>query len=302
MKDCAQVLELASASVGTEDAALHQNTTLKALFRSAKALLALDRLQQAQDALQKYREVGGQSDAGVQALAKRINDKLQYASKIRLERDERSRRLRESDDSLHQAVTVSATDGMRAQAQCAKVRIQASGVWLPAKWSPAASRAASPNDVKAPHFDPEAMDPSSSDGVSLSSPAAWRAPQPDLPLIFPTFLLRPLANPPTRDLILSFRQDVTFGAQLDAFNANQGAAQGRQLIDESTYAVTKKGRILKVGRGLSLAKAIKSAYQHDESGDHDGLPLVEGWCLEFYIVPKGKELDWVKEMKQRLNR
>lgn len=93
---------------------------------------------------------------------------------------------------------------------------------------------------------------------------------------------------------------MTFGDQLDAFNA-QNAHQARSLQEEVVYAVTKNGRILKVGRKLTLKKIIEAAAQKLPDGKMDGLDLVEGWCLEFYIVPKGDaEAEWIQEMKRRL--
>lgn len=119
----------------------------------------------------------------------------------------------------------------------------------------------------------------------------------ETPLIFPVFFLRPLATPPTRDLILTFRQDVTFGGQLDAFNAqNNVQAQQRNAQNETVYAATKQGRLLKVGRRLTLKQIIAACVK-----EKDGLELVNGWCLEFYIVPSGgpAEKEWIQEMKRQ---
>lgn len=177
---------------------------------------------------------------------------------------------------------------------------QTLGLALPEKWSPESARKACPADIKPPHFDPEHLPQASSSKLPLSS-SDWQAPPPACPLIFPVFLLRPLATPPTRDLILTFHQDVTFGGQLDAFNAQNAAKQGRDPAEEVVYAVTKAGRILKVGRKLTLQKIITTAATKLPSGEQDGLQLVEGWCLEFFIVPKGEnETRWIQEMKVRL--
>lgn len=171
---------------------------------------------------------------------------------------------------------------------------------LPKDWSPASARKACPADIKPPHFDPEQLPQTSSSSLSLAS-SEWQPPPTTCPLIFPVFLLRPLATPPTRDLILTFHQDVTFGGQLDAFNAQNAAKQGRAPVEEVVYAVTKSGRILKVGRKLTLQKVIATAATRLPTGEQDGLQLVEGWCLEFFIVPKGdSETQWIQEMKRRL--
>lgn len=175
---------------------------------------------------------------------------------------------------------------------------QKTGLYLPPKWTAAQARTASPPEVTPPHFDPEALPLASTSQIPLSQPGEWQAPPTDTPLIFPVFFLRPLATPPTRDLILTFRQDVTFGDQLDAFNAQSNVQdQHRASSPETVYAVTKKGRLLKAGRKLTLKQIIAASAK-----DGDGLELNDGWCLEFYIVPAGGEPEqrWIQEMKARI--
>lgn len=174
------------------------------------------------------------------------------------------------------------------------------GLCLPAKWTPAQARTASPPEVTPPHFDPDFVPAASTSKTPLSEPTKWWAPPIETPLIFPVFFLRPLATPPTRDLILTFRQDVTFGGQLDAFNAqNNVQQQNRGPVTETVYAVTKQGRLLKAGRKLTLKQIIPACVK-----EGDGLELTDGWCLEFYIVPAGgdAEQSWVKDMKERIRR
>jgi len=281
IRDCASVLTPSEREVPEEDKDIHQKTNLKALFRCAKALIALERLDDAQDALQRYHHEGGQKDAGVQKVEAALKDKITYRNKIRADAKERERRLQESDATLSQAIK--------------SLRLA-----LPKGWSPDTARKACPAEITPPHFDPESSPASSSSKIPLSKPEQWSPIPAMTPLIFPIFLLRPLATPPTRDLILTFHQDVTFGDQLDAFNA-QNAGQARSPGEEVVYAVTKSGRILKVGRKLTLKKIIEAAAQKLPDGKMDGLDLVEGWCLEFYIVPKGdEEASWIQEMKKRL--
>lgn len=166
---------------------------------------------------------------------------------------------------------------------------------LPKEWSPASARKACPAEITPPHFDSEALPSTCLSKIPLSS-TEWTAPPLETPLIFPVFLLRPWATPPTRDLILSFHQDVTFGNQLDAFNAQQ-SHQRRSPAEETIYATTKQNRILKVGRKLTLRKIAALAVKELPNA-LDGLDLVEGWCLEFYILPKGDdEAKWIRETK-----
>lgn len=107
LRDCASVLDPPTTPVPTEDAETHQKTTLKALFRCAKALLALEKLEDAQDALQRYRSDGGQVDPGIAKLERTVSDKIAYRDKIRAERAERERRIQESDEALSVAIKVS---------------------------------------------------------------------------------------------------------------------------------------------------------------------------------------------------
>lgn len=91
---------------------------------------------------------------------------------------------------------------------------------------------------------------------------------------------------------------MTFGDQLDAFNAqNNVQNQNRTPGSSTVYAVTKQGRLLKAGRKLTLKQIIAACAK-----DGDGLQLSDGWCLEFYVVPAGGEAEqnWIKEMKARI--
>lgn len=95
--------------VPEEDAQLHNSITLKALFRSFKALMGLDRLDEAKDALQRYRSMGGLADATVLRLEKNLEEKLSYRDKMRFEASERKRRQDLQDEALLQALKVSIT-------------------------------------------------------------------------------------------------------------------------------------------------------------------------------------------------
>ena len=106
-------------------------------------------------------------------------------------------------------------------------------------------------------------------------------------LSLPVFVLRPLHTPPTRDLILDWRDDATFGDQLDG-------NYGDELADSDFFAVTSDTRVLKVGRKLTVRALAKAA----RKGEH-GLPLVGGWCLEVYVVPRARAAEWAAQMKAK---
>jgi hypothetical protein len=63
------------------------------------------------------------------------------------------------------------------------------------------------------------------------------------------------------------------------------------------YTVTKKGRMLKLGRNLTLAAILKQGYKVETL---DGLELVGGWALEIYAIPPAKAPAWIQEMKTDL--
>lgn len=114
-------------------------------------------------------------------------------------------------------------------------------------------------------------------------------------LLLPVFLLKPCATPPTRDLIPTWGQDVSLQLQLDAFSY-----QDPTINTLDMYTITQRGRILKLGRKLTLEEVLRQAATAAD-GKPDGLPLVGDWCLELYAVPKGdKGKEWVDEMKRDL--
>jgi hypothetical protein len=92
--------------VPEEDVQLHNNITLKALFRSFKALMSLDQLDEAKDALQRYRSMGGLADPAVLKMEKTLDERLLYRDKMRSESAERERRQKLSDQALFQAIKV----------------------------------------------------------------------------------------------------------------------------------------------------------------------------------------------------
>lgn len=95
-------------AVPENDLQLHNNTSLKALFRSFKALIALERLDEARDVLQRWRSLGGLPDAGMLQQERALEEKLDYRDKMRSESSERQRRQKLADENLFLALKVSA--------------------------------------------------------------------------------------------------------------------------------------------------------------------------------------------------
>jgi hypothetical protein len=114
-------------------------------------------------------------------------------------------------------------------------------------------------------------------------------------LSIPVFILRPFTpSGPVRDLIMAFPTDTTFSSQL----IPMAEELGWSLKAMNLFCVTTKGRVLKVGKGLTLGEMMIRA--KGEGGD--GMKLVEGWCMEFTLVEKEREKEWVESVKEEIKR
>jgi len=132
-------------------------------------------------------------------------------------------------------------------------------------------------------------------------------------LILPVFFLYP--EHATSDVIPEFAEDTTFGAHLavmfppDAPTSSLPPwdTEGKYKDDGSlvVYAMTRRKRLLKVGRKMTLRDVCRAAGGSgavgvDEKGD--GLEVKDG-CLSFVVVPKGEaERKWVEEYKSTRER
>ncbi|KAK0231124.1 40S ribosomal protein S7 [Armillaria fumosa] len=121
----------------------------------------------------------------------------------------------------------------------------------------------------APHFDPE--DPTG------------RA------LIIPVFFLYPQYA--TSDVVPEFVEDTPFAEHLKAMFPPQAAppewdTKGEYVDGQIViYAMTRRKRLLKVGKKMSL-KDVCTAAKAKEGEPIDGLELKDG-CLTFVLLPKG---------------
>ncbi|KAG1908126.1 40S ribosomal protein S7 [Suillus fuscotomentosus] len=132
-----------------------------------------------------------------------------------------------------------------------------------------------------PHFDPE--DP---EGTTL---------------IIPVFFLYP--QHATSDVIAHFVEDTTFSTHIFQMFPPQAPSpswdKAGQYISNNlvVYAITRRKRLLKVGKKMSL-RDVCNAAKAKEGDPDDGLELKDG-CLTFVVVPKGEvEQNWVDEFKR----
>ncbi|SCV71965.1 BQ2448_4659 [Microbotryum intermedium] len=284
LRDVAQVLGAPQTYYPEPTPEAWKRTDAKALLRSARALLGLDRLDEALDSLlrlQVFEEHLGEAklDSG-KKWREQVQTKIQLKERLDLEKKEKERRRKEEEEALILAMSLR-------------------GVALPKITASKPLFSECPSDVRPPHFDPDSLPPSSSPTIPLlsakggaadSSAAGvkWTAPPPETSLIFPIFLMMPLSDPPTRDLCLEFHTAATFGDLL--------ASMDQDPSTTAMYIATKKGRVLKVGNKLTLGKVLVAAA--GEAGD-DGWELKEGWALELVAVPKGpRGEDWIGKWKK----
>ena len=73
--------------------------------------------------------------------------------------------------------------------------------------------------------------------------------------------------------------------------------KGEYIADKLVvYAVTRRKRVLKVGKRMSLADVCRSA--GGKEGESDGLEMRDGG-LAFAVLPKGEEEKrWVEQVKR----
>jgi small subunit ribosomal protein S7e len=118
-------------------------------------------------------------------------------------------------------------------------------------------------------------------------------------MIFPVFFLYP--QHATSDTISDFHEDTRFHEHLALMFPPQGGippwdSAGEYRTDNLVvYAITRRKRLLKVGKKMTLADVFLASAGKD--GISDGLELKQGY-LSFVIVPKGEqEARWIEEVK-----
>ncbi|KAE8210730.1 hypothetical protein CF327_g5442 [Tilletia walkeri] len=274
-------------------------TSSKAFYRAARALIALRRARDALDCCDRAGESVVQADPGFKALAARAKKEADAEERREKEGKERERRKIEEERAL-------------------KVAFLARGLWIETSARP-------PDNPFPAHFDPETLPPASSPNLSLlSTSPVWQAPDPiRTSLIFPVFLLYPQYN--HSDLITHFHEDEPIGARLDIVfpedEPRQAWDQRGEYVSKKVvvYTSTRKRRLFKVGRGLTLRELMDKGAQEPSSTttilagrkaptkeeqrkareERDGLILKDG-MLSLVVLPKDSEAEkeWVAKFKR----
>jgi tetratricopeptide (TPR) repeat protein len=121
-------------------------------------------------------------------------------------------------------------------------------------------------------------------------------------LVFPVWFLYPQHG--VSDMIQEFSEDTTFVDHLDAmfspdgppppFDPSRTQYTSANLV---VYATTHRKRALKCGKRTTLRELLDSA-KAKEGEKADGLEMKDG-CLNFVVVPKGdEEKKWIDEFKR----
>ncbi|PWN48076.1 hypothetical protein IE53DRAFT_381635 [Violaceomyces palustris] len=251
----------------------------KAFYRAARALLALDKLDEALDCCDHALEIDG-GNLAVKKLKEKVSKRKDEVERREKEKKERERRKKELDLALKQAFL-------------------SRGLWLETSPKP-------PSNPEPAHFDPDSLPPNSKDSLPLLGSTAWKSPDPiRTPLILPTFFIYPQYS--QSDFISHYHEDTPLSAHLDLMFPPESRGQlpwdtkGEYVNSNlNVYATTKKKRLLKIGKKLSLREVMDQAAKDSETGkveDRDGMVMMDG-ILSLVVLPKGDaEKEWIQRFK-----
>ncbi|EPQ29519.1 uncharacterized protein PFL1_02738 [Pseudozyma flocculosa PF-1] len=262
---------------------------IKAYYRAARALLALDRSADCVKTCDLALTIDDANQA-IAALRKKAQERDDLVKRQALEKAERERRKRETEAALTQAFL-------------------SRGLWLESSPRP-------PDNPTPAHFDPEELPPHSSPKLPLVAPPSsssssstvrWQAPDPiRTPLVLPVFFIYPAHA--QSDLIQCYAEDTPLHLHLESMFPSPPSlpwdTKGEYVADNlNVYATTHKQRLLKLGKKLTLRQimdqAAKDSPDPKKPQDRDGMVMRDG-MLSLVVVPKGdEEKAWVERFKKQ---
>ncbi|ORX36324.1 hypothetical protein BD324DRAFT_580799 [Kockovaella imperatae] len=262
-----------------------ETAPIKALYRAAQALIALERWREAKDVVQRAKQIPGEEN---KVEWRKLDETIESSQKREAEKRERIRREKLSSSALDQA-------------------IKSRGLILVKTSSP-------PDNPHPVHFDPEALPPApplhvSGSSASSGSHEIWLPPPIDTTLIYPVFLLYPSHS--QSDFITHFSEETSLSDHLNVMfpsvspTSNSPASPEwdtkREYVTENlvVYVETAQKRLLKAGKDLTLREVIKKAVKEsaDGSGKPDGMVMRDG-LLSFVVLVKGdQEKQWIDQFK-----
>ena len=266
-----------SALHAARDAIVTNPRSVKALYRAARAFLALNRTKDARGCCDLALGIDPDNTELIR-LQGRVDEHAARLERLEAERTERKRRATRTEEAL-------------------QVAFVARGLWL--------TKSSDPPDNPTPaHFDPESLPSYASPDIPLvGAKQAWKAPDPiRTPVIFPVMLLYPQHN--TSDLISEYHEDTPIGMHLEVMFPLEARgslpwdAQGEYVANRlSVIAKTRKGRLLRVGHKLSLRELLDQGAT-PSNDDRDGIVLRDG-IIDLYVLPKGSDAErqWITANK-----
>ncbi|CAO1619229.1 unnamed protein product [Sympodiomycopsis kandeliae] len=268
-------------------AALSLDTrSLKAFFRAAKALAALGKFVEAIDCCDHGLEIE-RDNQEFKNLKQTITANAVRNEKRIQENKVREKRQKELNTAFQQAFV-------------------SRGLWIETSPNP-------PDNPSAPSFDETNVATHNLTSYPLSSSSPPYSPPDPIrtPLNFPTLLLYPQHT--QSDFIQSYHEDISIGSQLDVVFPNESRGsipwdsnQEYYSSNLQVYATTKKMRLLKIPRGLSLREIIDHAAKEEQvviNGGkklvRDGIVLKDG-IITLVVLPKKSkaEQEWVDKFKK----
>ena len=243
------------------------NKSSKAYYRSALALVALERYEEAVDSCSRC--LGFDSTNRPVLSLKEKAGKL-HSTKV-MKEQERQERLREAEEKRRRLqLAFKVRDDQIPR--CHKIHLE----WQERHLTVVPNPKGTPEVDDKPHFDEE--DPNKSS------------------LIFPVHFLYP--QHATSDMVPDFHEDTSFGEHLTVMFPPNAEPPNWDRAGEyvngrlSIYAATGRKRLLKIGKKMTLRDVIREAGK-----DGDGLEL-QGGCLAVIVVPRGAvETKWIAEFK-----
>ncbi|KAK4685604.1 tetratricopeptide repeat protein 4, partial [Tremellales sp. Uapishka_1] len=270
LKDTGVVIALAAAKGDAPP--------VKAMYRAAQSLVALEKWTEARDCIERGGALKGEEG---NAVWKGLLDRVDMGESTVEERKERARREKVGKEALRRAV-------------------EARGVVI-------VNTNAPPDNPHPLSFDLSTIPPAPP-LFSRTPTEKWYPPPLHHPLIFPVFLLYPQHN--TSDLITHFHENTSFDDQLAViFPASASSSDGnppwsdwdkrREYYTDnlSVYVETAQRRLLKVGKGITLREVLEKG-QLGKAGQKDGVVLRDG-LMSFVVLVKGKEeKEWIEHFKK----
>ncbi len=281
-----QLVAAQAKGVGGEASTAAESQTrvpvpIKAMWRAAQALVALERWREARDVIDRGTTMAEEKDKAAWAA---LDAQVKKGVRTVEERKERIRREGLTKAALRKAIV-------------------ARGLVTVNTPSP-------PDNPHPPHFDPESLPPQPPlyEEGSSEAGSSWTAPDESTPVIFPVFLLYPAHS--QSDLITQFNETNSLDDHLSVmFPSSPADTSGPGWCDWDTnrnywtgnlnvYMETAGKRLLKVGKELSLREVMAKAVKVGEDGTRDGMALRDG-LLSFVVLAKGQaEKQWIDEFKR----